>query len=212
MGEFLAGQPELVMEAMITYGALQESGQVLHFDVLERLSMRRPDKLSWLVLNGDGTTDQAWLSGGRFTLITQPANMWGTVSVPSTIPAAMDRLAEEYSLDIPFHDLLATDPAERWLGDGETSIEYVAEEWVQGSWTDHISIRKPAIDFEIWVRQGPEPFPAKMTIVFLAEEGLPTYVARFRSWSTTLPRGDATFEFIAPTDAQQVEVAPVIWP
>jgi hypothetical protein len=64
----------------------------------------------------------------------------------------------------------------------------------------------------MWVRQGDEPFPAKMTIAFVDEEGRPSYTARFRRWSTALPEGDATFEVVLPEDAQQVEVAPVVRP
>lgn len=210
--EFMRSQPELLMEAMVTFGAPQESGQMLHFDVLERLAVRRPDKLAWVTLNDDGTVDRGWLSDGEFTLLKQPLNMWGSVSVPSAIPEAVDRLVGEYDMDVPFEDLLAVDPAERWVGEGATSVEYIGEEWVHGSWTDHVAMRKPGFDLEMWIRRGAEPFPAKIMVVLTAEEGMPSYVARFRRWSTTLPDGDATFEFTPPADAQRVDVAPVVQP
>ncbi len=210
--EFIQSQPEFLTEAMVTFGALQESGQTLHFDVLERVAIRRPDKLAWVTLHDDGTVDRGWLSAGQFTLLKQPINMWGTISVPSAIPEAVDRLVEEYDLDVPFQDFLSPETAERWAGEDATSLEYIGEEWVLGSWTDHVAMRKPGIDFELWVRQGPEPFPAKMMVVYTEDEGRPTYVARFRRWSTTLPEGDATFEFTAPGDAQRVDVTPVIRP
>ena len=50
--EFIQSQPEFLTEAMVTFGALQESGQTLHFDVLERVAIRRPDKLAWVTLHG----------------------------------------------------------------------------------------------------------------------------------------------------------------
>lgn len=210
--EFIKGQASLAMEAMVTFGAPQESGQTLHFDVLERLAMQRPDKLAWITLNDDGTVEQGWLSEGEFTLLKQPANMWGSVPVPSAIPDAVNRLVEEYDLDVPFQELLAADLAQRWSDEDLSSLEYIGEEWVLGSWTDHVAMRRPGVDFEIWIRHGPEPFPAKMMVVLTEEEGRPSYVARFRNWSTTLPDGDATFEFTPPADAQRVEVAPVIRP
>jgi len=210
--EFIKSQPQLGIEAMITFGAAQESGQTLHFDVLEWLAIQRPDKLAWVTLNDDGTVEQGWLLDGRFTLLKQPANMWGSVSVPSAIPAAVDRLADWYDLDVPFEELLSADLVQRWGGDGQSSLTYVGEEWVHGSWTDHVAMRRPGVDFEIWIRQGPEPFPAKMMVTLTEEEGTPSWVARFRTWSTMLSEGDATFEFTAPADAQKVEVAPVIRP
>jgi hypothetical protein len=138
--------------------------------------------------------------------------MWGSVSVPSAIPDAVERLVGEYDLDVPFEDLLAVDPAERWVGEVATSVEYIGEEWVHGSWTDHVAIQKPGVDLEVWIRHGSEPFPAKIMVVLTDEEGMPSYVARFRRWSTTLPDGDATFEFTPPADAQRVDVAPVVRP
>ncbi len=210
--QFVGSQPELLIEATITYGAVQESGQTLHFDELERLALRRPDQLAWITLNDDGTTDQAWLSDGTFTLLKQPANLWGSVSVPASVPAAVERLVNEYSLDVPFQDLLAADPGERWIGERVTSAEYVGEEWVQGQWTDHVAMRQPGVDYEMWLRHGDEPFPAKMMIVFTDEEGRPSYTARFRRWATSLPEGDATFAFTPPPDAERVDVTPVVRP
>ncbi len=210
--EFIKSQPQLGIEAMVTFGALQESGQTLHFDVLEWLAIQRPDKLAWVTLSDNGTVEQGWLLDGQFTLLKQPVNMWGSVRAPGAIPAAVDRLVDEYDLDVPFEDLLSADLAQRWGGDGQSTLTYVGEEWMQGAWTDHVAMQRPGVDFEIWIRQGPEPFPAKMMVTLTGQEGAPTWVARFRTWSTTLPEGDATFEFTAPADAQKVEVAPVIRP
>jgi hypothetical protein len=210
--EFMQSHSELIMEAMITFGAPQEGGQTLHFDALERVAMRRPDKMAWVTLSDDGTVDRGWLSEGQFTLLKQPANMWGTISVPSAIPEAVGILVGEYDLDVPFQDLLSGDPAERWIGEDATSVEYVGEEWLLGSWTDHVAVRKPGVDLEVWIRQGAEPFPAKMMVILTEDEGRPSYVARFRRWSTSLPQGDATFEFTVPDDAQRVEVTPVVSP
>ena len=208
MTEFMAGHQQIAFEALVTYEAVQESGQKLHFDMLQRMAMRKPDKLFWITLHDDATADSAWFDAGLFRMIKQPANAWGEIRLPPTIPDAVDRLTQEYDLDVPFADLLAGDPAELWLGEGVTSVEYVGEAWVDGTWTDHVAIRKPGVDFEIWVRQGDEPFPMRFVVVFTEEEGLPSYSARFRKWTTAPPEG-ALPEFAPPSDGEQVEVVPV---
>jgi hypothetical protein len=73
-----------------------------------------------------------------------------------------------------------------------------------------VAVRKPDVDFELWVRKGDEPFLAKMAISFMAEEGQPTYVARFRKWATSVTDGTTLFTFAPPPDAEQIEVVPVI--
>ncbi len=208
--DFMKAQQELMTEALVSYEAVQESGQNLHFDLLQRMAVQRPDKLHWVRLNDDGSTDSAWFSDGQFTLLRQPANVWGQIDVPATIPAMVDRLGGEYDLDVPFGDILAADLADLWLGEDVTEVWWVGEAWVEGYWTDHVAIRKPGADLELWVRKGDEPFLAKMAVAFTEDEGKPTYVARFRKWTTALPTDMTDFTFTPPADAEQVEVVPVI--
>ena len=121
----------------------------------------------------------------------------------------VSRLVSEFGIDVPFQDLLAQDPREVWLSEEITSLVYVGEAYVEGRWTDQIAGRKPGVDFELWVRKGAEPFPAKMAVVYTEEEGQPSYSARFRKWSTTV--SDASiFDFELPEGAERIEVVPAL--
>ena len=208
--DFTSAQQELMTEALVSYEAVQESGQKLRFDLLQRLAAQKPDKLHWVTLNDDGTTDSAWFSDGQFTLLRQPANVWGRVRVPHTIPGMVDRLVEVYDLDVPFGDILSGDMNELWLGEDVTEVWWVGEAWVEGFWTDHVAIRKPGADIELWVRKGNEPFLAKMAVTFTEQEGQPVYTARFQEWATSVSGDIAEFSFTPPPDAEQVEVVPVV--
>ena len=208
--DFMEAQPQLLTEALVTYEAVQESGQKLHFDLLQRMAVKQPDRLHWVTLNDDGSTDSAWYVDGRFTLLRQPANLWGRIDVPPTIPGMVERVTEEYDLDVPFGDILTADLAELWLGPEVTEVWWVGEAWVEGYWTDHVALRKPGADLQLWVRQGDEPFLAKMAIAFTEVDGQPTYQARFRKWATSVADVEADFEFTPPPDSEQVEVVPVV--
>ena len=208
--DFMKAQQELMTEALVSYEAVQESGQNLHFDLLQRMAVQRPDKLHWVTLNDDGSTDSAWFADGRFTLLRQPANLWGQIRVPPTIPEMVRRISDVYDLDVPFGDILASDLTELWLGEEVTDIWWVGEAWVEGYWTDHVALRKPGADLELWVRKGDEPFLAKMTVAFTEADGQPTYVARFRKWATSVADVEADFSFVPPEGSEQVEVVPVV--
>jgi hypothetical protein len=208
MAEFMSGHEQIAFEALVTYEAVQESGQKLHFDMLQRMAVSKPDRLFWVTLHDNATADSAWFDSGDFILLRQPANVWGEIDLPPNIPEAVERLVFEYDLDVPFADLLSGDPSELWLGEDVTSVEYVGEAWVDGFWTDHIAIRKAGVDFEIWIRQGEEPFPQRIHIIFTDEEGDPAYAARFRQWASILPQG-AIPELSPPPGAERVEVVPV---
>jgi len=206
--DFMQGHPQVSFRAMVTYEVVQENGQKLHFDMLHRVAVQRPDRLFWVTLQDDATVDSAWCGNGEFTLLKQPANLWGRIDVPLGLSEAVTRLSEEYKVAVPFVDLLSGDVAELWLGDEVLSVDYIGESWVDGWWTDHVSVRKPGVDFELWIRQGEEPFPVKMALVFTDEPGLPGHTARFRGWSTAIVEGSIP-SFTPPEGSERIEAVPV---
>ena len=109
--DFMSRQQEFMTEALTTYGAVQESGQKLHFDLLQLLAVRKPGQLYWKTLRDNATIDTAWFSDGQFTMYKEPADVWGRIRGPWNIPEMISLLRDEYNLDIPFQDLLADDAA-----------------------------------------------------------------------------------------------------
>jgi hypothetical protein len=188
--DFMGDHQNLAFEALVTYEAIQENGQKFHFDMLQRVAVQRPEQLFWMTLFDDASTQMAWCNRGEFTLLKQPANIWGRIIVSPTIDDAVSRISEEYNIDVPFVDILSGDPAELWLGEDVQSVDYVDPAWIEGYWTDHIAIRKPGIDFELWFRQGDEPFPMRIELVYTTEPQMPSYSARFKKWSTTVDGND----------------------
>jgi len=208
MVDFLTRQDQIAFEALVTYEAVQESGQMLHFDMIQRMAVHKPGRLHWVTLHGDATEDSAWFDRGDFTWLRQPANLWGQIDLPPSIPEAVDRLVFDYDLDVPFADVLSRDLGELWLGEDVESLQYIDEAWLEGVWTDHIALRKPGVDLEFWVLQGDEPFPVKTHIIYTEEDGRPAYSARYRNWSTTSP-DDTLPEFSPPSGSEHVELVPV---
>ena len=209
MVDFMKANQELAFEARVTYESVQESGQKLQFDMLQRVAMRKPDQIFWVTLRDDASVDSAWYDKGRFSMVRQPANVWAQVRVPGGIAELVGELVADYKVDVPFPDVLSGDPQELWLGDDVGSVWYVGEAWVNGRWTDHVAIRRPGVDIQIWVQHG-DPFPAKIALVFIDDEGMPGYTARFSKWSSTLPADPTLFQFTPPSEAERIDVVPVI--
>jgi hypothetical protein len=204
----LNSQDELAAEAFVTFEAVQESGQKLQFNLLQRVVLRKPDRLFWRTLRDDATVDTAWFSDGRFTMLKEPDNVWGQVAAPEKVSEMVLFLAEEYEIDVPFQDVLAGNVRDLWLSEEVKSVIYVGEAWVEGAWTDHVAIRKPGVDIQFWVRKGPDPFLNQIVLVFTDEPGQPRYSARFRKWATTLP-DPKVFDVKLPDGAERIEVVRV---
>ena len=94
MTAFMSGHEQVAFEAFVTFGAVQASGQKLHFDLLQRMAIQKPNKLFWVTIHDNATADSAWLDAGKFRMIKQPANAWGEVDLPfATIVATLVFLA-----------------------------------------------------------------------------------------------------------------------
>lgn len=209
--DFMQSHERLAFEVASTYEVVQDDGQKLAFSMLQRVAVERPVRMYWTTLFDDAATESAWCQGGTFTMVRQPENAWGRVEVPPTLPEAVSRIAYEYNVPVPFVDLLSGDAADLWLGEDVESVDYIGEAWLGDYWTDHVALRKPGIDVQLWFRTGDEPFPEKMSIVHTDQPGLPGFSARFLAWTTRVPDG-AVPAFVAPEGSRQLEIVPVSEP
>ena len=55
MVALMGSQQDLAVEAYITYEVLQDSGQLLSFNTVQYLDMRRPNRLAWTTVRDDAT-------------------------------------------------------------------------------------------------------------------------------------------------------------
>ncbi|MBT8445382.1 MAG: DUF2092 domain-containing protein [Gammaproteobacteria bacterium] len=209
--EFLSAQDELWFETQAVFEVVQDDGTKLQFDEMHRLALKRPDRMYWKTLADDASTRTAWIGDGQFTMIREPANVWGRVDVPPGLGAAASRVAAEYNVRIPFVDLLTGSLPELWLGDDVESFNYIGEAWIDGQWTDQVALTKPGVELQIWFRIGARPFPVKMVILKAEEDGLPAYTARFRDWRTEVP-DERIPTFTPPAGAERLEIVPVAPP
>ncbi len=207
LGEFLKAQHDYSFEAFVTYQSLQESGQNLSFDLLQRLVVRQPDRLFWETIEDDARIKRVWFDGGEFTMLELPDNVYGRIDAPATIPEMIYHVTTEYGIIVPFSDLLASSRAPVFLRDLESS-EYVGPAWVAGSWTHHLAFRNPLVDFEVWIPVKGDPVPSRLAISWKHEPGHPQFVARFREWNFSPSISDSVFRFSVPEGAESIELVP----
>lgn len=207
--DFVSSHDRLAFEVVATYEVVQENGQKLEFDMLQRVAFEQGSRLFWVTLNDDAATEMAWCEEGTFTMIRQPANVWGQVKVPESLPHAISDVSSEYGVSVPFVDILSGDAGELWLGDDVEWVDYIGESWAEGHWTDHVALRRPGADIQLWFRADAEPFPVKMTIIRTDDTGQPAFSARFREWKTDIPDGTIP-EFTPPQGSERLEIVPVV--
>jgi hypothetical protein len=206
---FMSGLDNIAFDALVTFEVVQENGQTLHFDRVQRMAMARPDRLFWTTVRDDARIDSVWFDQGTFTMLKRPQDVYGQVQVSSTIDEMVDDLADDYNIVVPFQDLLAGRARELLIETPESSW-YVGESWVMGVWTHHVALRNEDVDFQLWIQKDGDPLPLRIAIDWKNEEGSPTYVARFRKWIISPSFDDSDFVFNPPSDARQVEISPAM--
>lgn len=210
MVALMGSQQDLSVEAFVTYEVLQDSGQLLSFNTVQYLDMRRPNRLAWTTVRDDATVDDVWFEDGLFTMLKHPENYYGRVEdLPTEMTAAVDILEDEYGIFVPFSDLISGHALQIYLEDSDSRM-YVGEAWIRGQWTHHLALRGGDFDVELWVSAEGDTVPLRMGIRWMNEEGQPSFTARFRNWDLTPEFDDTTFQANLPEDAERVIVVPIV--
>ena len=210
MVTLMGSQQDLAVEAYITYEVLQDSGQLLSFNTVQYLDMRRPNLLAWTTVRDDATVDDVWFADGIFTMLKHPENFYGRIDdLPTEITAAVDALEDVYGIFVPFSDLISGHALQIYLEDSDSRM-YVGEAWIRGQWTHHLALRGEDFDVELWVSAEGNPVPLRMGIRWMSEEGQPSFTARFRNWDLTPDFDDTSFQADLPEDAERVIVVPIV--
>jgi hypothetical protein len=208
MSEFMSTHGDFAFEAFVTYEVVQESGQTIQFDLVQRMAVSQPDRVFWVTLQDDGSTNTVWYSDGVFTMLKQPENIYGQIRDLGAVPDMIDVVMNDYGIVVPFSDLLESGDESVFLRDLESSF-HAGLAWVEGAWTHHLLLRNELVDYQLWLRVDGDPVPQKLAITWKHEEGLPSYVARFRQWRFSPSLDESQFRFVAPPDAERIEVIPV---
>jgi hypothetical protein len=70
----------------------------------------------------------------------------------------------------------------------------------------HYAFREPEVDWEVWIQDGDQPLPRKLSIVDRTDPSHPTFTARL-SWTINPTFKDSDFTFTPGADAKKIQLA-----
>ena len=73
---------------------------------------------------------------------------------------------------------------------------------------DHYAFRQADVDWQVWIERGKRALPCKIVITTTQDPAQPQYSAVLK-WNVAPKFNKATFTFVPPKDAKQIQVAPV---
>ena len=68
----------------------------------------------------------------------------------------------------------------------------------------HIAFRKPDVDWQLWIEDGPKPLPRKFVITSTKIAGSPDMIMTMTNWNTAPKVADGTFAFTPPKGARDI--------
>ncbi|WP_271103241.1 DUF2092 domain-containing protein [Pseudomonas tohonis] len=201
MGQYLRELQQYALDAESDSDQLLENGQALVVHASTRLLVSAPDKLRVQVTGADYQRS-LFYDGQHFTLYDSRQGYFGRDVAPTSQEELLALLGERYGIQLPLADLIQWHPdtAQRV---GLDSALHVGTEQVGDHTCEHYAYRQPALDWQLWLRQGDEPLPCKMVLTRLDQPERPRHSVTYQ-WDTLPMVGPGDFVFTPPEGAKPV--------
>jgi hypothetical protein len=167
------------------------------------MSVSRPDKFLAKSDSQDNVR-QLVFDGRSLSVYDETMKLYVTVPVPGTIDEVVAKIDEKYGFTPPLAEFILSDPYGA-LSPRIKSQAYKGKEIVGGVECHRLSVGGEVADSELWIGVA-DLLPRKLVATFRDREGGPQLQADFSDWNLAATLDDKFFTFVAPQDAERVEM------
>lgn len=107
----------------------------------------------------------------------------------------------------PAGDLLYANAADILMED-VVSAMVVGQGTVGGVSCRHLAFQGNQVDWQIWIKDGPQPLPCKLVITSKLQAGQPQFVVVTSDWNLAPKLAAERFRFVPPKGAIKVDFLP----
>jgi hypothetical protein len=203
MAAFLGGAPGFSVNVASNYDVLQASGQKIEFGERRRVLLNRPNRLRVDTERSDGTQVTALFTGSELVLVDSSHKVYAAEPQRGDIDQSILHFVSDLGMRFPLAALLMSRlPLE--FERRVRSIDYVEQTGILGPPTHHLAARGDTVDFQVWVRDGPEPVPVRVVLTYKLEPGQPEFRAQFTDWNLAPAIAEGTFRPRIPEGATKI--------
>jgi hypothetical protein len=170
------------------------------------VTMQRPDRLRAFI-TGDNRSRTFVYDGKSLVVYTKPENYVATAPAPTTLREMLDTMLTRYGVEMPVLDLLYM-AAGGDLSANFAEVGNIGPSQVAGVDCDHVAIRSPKADWQIWIERGDRPLPRRMVITTRDVPVLPEFAANL-NWDVSPAIDESVFRFTPPPDARSIPFHPL---
>jgi hypothetical protein len=204
MGSYLSTLTAFEVTADTTLDLVMTNDQLVQVGGSARYKVRRPNNFV-IDVDSDLKKRRYIYDGKQFTVFSPDQNLYASAPAPGTIRETLDRVYEKLGVALPLEDLFRWSQGSTRPNDLKSGFG-MGRATIDGTPVDQYVFREGDIDWQIWIKTGPDPLPLKVVITDRTDPAHPTYQARLK-WNVSPSLGDADFAFQPPAEARRINFA-----
>jgi hypothetical protein len=207
MGGFIGAAGAFSFHTDVTFDHVLPSGQKLQFSAQQEVVAERSGRLriDW---DGDLGARRFWYDGKSITLYDPAQPFYASAAAPGQLDAMLDVVIRKYGFSPPLADFLYRDPYKALRQNVQYAFD-LGESDVDGMNCRSFAFVEKAIDWQIWIQDGPQPVPCKVVITYKTQRTQPQFAAVFSDWQFAPRIADNTFSPDVPAGVEKVSFADV---
>jgi hypothetical protein len=202
MSDYLAGQKAIAFDFDSNLDIVTTQQQKITLAASGNVVLNRPNKLHVTRRGGFANMEMSF-DGKTVTLLGKNSKLFAQVEAAGTIDQLVDVLRDKYHRPVPGADLLMSDPYKEWMPE-VTEIKDLGSGVIRGIECDHLAFRTAEVDWQIWIAQGPAPYPCRYSITSRQVAGAPEYRLDVSGWKAGAQVAADPFKVDVPSGAQKL--------
>jgi hypothetical protein len=202
MSHFLKNKGQFSFNSETQSELLDDKGEKITVKKDITVFLKRPNKLK-VTVKEDKPAKEFWYDGSTLILVDLKENLYAAQDAPATIDETLDFAMEKLGMTAPLTDFLFNDLDH--LAKNVTSSVYVGITTVGDYRCHHLKFSQENINWAIWIEEGNNPVPRKISIEYKEIPQRPTYSAIFTKWDFDIDLTDEEFVFIPPDGSEKIE-------
>jgi hypothetical protein len=201
MGAYLRSLKAFQVDSEVTNDDVLDDGEIITDNRTNTLLAVSPNLLR-AELKSDEKDVFLFYDGKNFTVYGKLVNYYATVPAPATTAQLIDKIYNDYGIEIPLVDLF------KWGTDNSTISKITSAfdagpSTVQGITCEHYAFRQEGLDWQIWIQLGEYPLPRKFVIRTLTDDARPQHTSNL-VWNLAPSYNEAAFTFDPPAGALRI--------
>jgi hypothetical protein len=203
MAQFMAKLPSFSVTIRSSYDAIQADGQSIEFGDSRHILIQRPNHMRVGRVRSDGEQGLMYFDGKQITVFNQHDNAYSQQALTGSVDDALVYLVKDLQVAFPLARLLHTG-FPQMVEQRFSEVRHVEESVLFDMVTDHVAIRTPQVDVQMWIAQGDKPLLQRIIIVYKNAPGQPQFRAYLSDWAIAPPLAADAFSFSPPPAAEKI--------